>query len=97
MISKVIWHDAIGLEDPRYTMVIHATKSAGQACDKDSLPKMITPDWLSGVEAVDFGLLHLTAELARLLVRWTKYEWTQWTYATIFSIDGDEIGHLRMN
>lgn len=97
VISKVIWHDAIGLEDPRYKTLIHATKSADQAGDKDSLPEMITPDWLSGVEAVDFGLLHLTAESAHLRVRWTKYEWTQWSYATIFSIDGDEIGHLRIN
>lgn len=97
VISKVKWHDPIGFEDERYKISLHAPKAMHKAGDEPSKSKIITPDWLSGVDAVDFGLLHLTGKVGHLLVRWKRYEQIQWSYATILSTVRKEIGHLWIN
>lgn len=97
VISKVKWHDPIGFEDERYKMILHATKAMHDTGDEATPSKKMTPDWLSGVDAVDFGLLHLTGKVGHLLVRWKRYEKIQWSYATILSIVGEDIGHLWIN
>lgn len=97
VISKVEWLDPIGYEDARYTTGFHTAEATDRTSDADTPSKVVTPDWLSGVDAVDFGLLHLTAQTAHLLVRWRTYESAQWSYATIYSFDGEEIGHLWIN
>lgn len=94
VISKVNWHDPIGFEDQRYKMSLHASKARDHEATSTTI---ITPDWLSGVDAVDFGLLHLTGKVGHLLVRWKRYEKIQWSYATILSTGGEDIGHLWIN
>lgn len=97
VVCKVQWHDPIGFEDQRYEMSLHASRTRDSAGYEATSTTIITPDWLSGVDAVDFGLLHLTGKVGHLLVRWKRYERVRWSYATILSTVGEEIGHLWIN
>lgn len=46
---------------------------------------------------MDFGLLSLTAQVAKLTLRWRKEDEGRWEKATIFLENGERIGSLRMN